>query len=202
MKELNRHNLTNALERLPEHTPPSMLWEQLEEKIDTENLLQKTIARLPEYAAPEAIWENIEARLEPAKLANPKIVRITWRYAAAAAFVLLLAAVWFVRTGTSGAFNTRVSVHEEILDEHLLEVSREPEDDAFALIDQLCAERLPVCEQPEFKSLRDELNELTTAKTELREALGNYGDDPELHAQLIRIERERSDVLRQMMNLI
>lgn len=95
-----------------------------------------------------------------------------------------------------------IIVTQKVVDNQLLQVCREPENDAFALVDQLCRAQMPVCNLPEFKTLKTELDELTTAQNELRQALGLYADDPELVSQMVQLERERAVVLQQLMQFI
>lgn len=216
MKELNYKNLREALDALPEYAPPAAVWEALDETLELESVLVKNIDRLPEYAPPSEIWTQIEATLPQAPVANSRkpfdtvagsnitglrrlLAPAVWRYAAALA--LLLAAWWFFGPNTQTETPTIVTTQESV-DEQLLSANAESEDEAFQLVQDLCRVQTPVCEQPEFKTLKTELEELTEAKTELRAALGSYGNDPELHAQLARIERERSELLRQMMSMI
>ena len=61
---------------------------------------------------------------------------------------------------------------------------------------------MPVCDIPEFKTLKTELDELTTAQNELRHALGLYADDPELVSQMVQLERERDLILQKLIQFI
>lgn len=216
MKELNYNRLREALDVLPEHTPPVAVWEALDDALELEATLAKNLHRLPTYTPPSEIWTHIEAALPQAPVAGNntsnhavagnKITGIRgalspaiWRYAAALA---LLLAAWWIFSPANPTETTAIATTQESVDDQLLGADTASEDEAFQMVQDLCRAQTLVCEQPEFKSLKTELEELTDAKTELREALGSYGDDPELHAQLARIERERSDVLRQMMSMI
>ena len=209
MKELNRHILIAGLQQLPEYAPPPAVWDALEENLEADAALASGIPHLPQYEPPSEIWTQIAAELaaeRPLRVAHrPPLARRRlhrgW-YAAAAALALLLAGWWWWLLPEKNGGATAISVSQEVVDEQLLSMNTESEDDAFRLVQELCRSQVPVCEQPGFKSLKSELDELTEAKTELRHALGAFGDDPELHAQLARIERERSEVLRQMMAMI
>ena len=204
MKEIHYTSLREALGRLPEHAPPAAVWAGLEEALDADAALAADMPNLPVYDPPAAIWTQIEAGLETEGRPVSKTIAM-WPTArrlsaVAAALALLLAGWWYwAPAKPSGAI---VSVHQEVVDNRLLAANTEAEDDAFGMVQELCRTEMPLCDQPEFRSLKTELDELTQAKTELKAALGNFGDDPELHAELARIERERSDVLRQMMSMI
>ncbi len=104
-------------------------------------------------------------------------------------------------SGSEGREEMSIRYSEEKADAVLLAVVREPEDEAFQLLEEICRQPAPVCKDPEFIALKAELDELTSAKSELREAMGLYETDTELNEQLTRIERERSELLRRMMML-
>ena len=59
-----------------------------------------------------------------------------------------------------------------------------------------------LCEQPEFKQLHNELEELTSAKNELASALGDFGTDANLVTQIKEIELERNDIVKKMMVML
>lgn len=202
MNELNHNTLQHALQRLPEYEPPAGLWDALEEALDAEEMLGESVRALSTYEPPAKVWENLEAALEQKNAAKPALRGAIFRrvMAAAAVALVLLSAWWWFQTGNSTA--EQIIVSQEKLDEQIRASVQEEEDSAFELVQTLCQSRAPVCEQPEFKTLKSELDELTQAKESLRQALGQYGDDPSLATQLVRIERERSGVLRQMMSMI
>ena len=50
------------------------------------------------------------------------------------------------------------------------------------------------------QSLQAELEELTMAKNSLEEALGKYGTDIDLIGQLTEIERQRTALLKQILD--
>lgn len=90
----------------------------------------------------------------------------------------------------------------EVVDDALMMASRFAEDPSYNILETLCREALPVCEEPQFKQLKAELEDLTHAYSELKNALGNYADDPEMVAQLIEIEHFRYQILQQLMAMI
>lgn len=211
MKELNYKILRAALDHLPVHEAPAGIWTTLEAALDLDEQIATDLPNLPEHTPPPAIWAHIEARLDATEDVSSTTRRkpgyslrpVLWPYAAAAALALLLAAWWFWSpAGSSSTGNAAIAVTQEVVDDQLLDANRETEDEAFALVQALCRQPATVCAEPEFQALKTELDELSSAKATLKTALGNFGDDPELHAQLARIERERSELLRQMMSMI
>ena len=205
MEEKNRDTLENAIGRLPGHQPPASVWDGLAAALDAEAETAAPPFGLPQHTPPPAIWANIEQALESDRMAQQR--RAQWRVfsgparlAAAAAVALALAGVaFFARQNPGGEYLT---VRQEQADEHLLAAVREAENPAFELVQDLCRERQPVCQKPDFQRLKTELDELTAAKTEIKTALGNFGDDPALVTEMVKIERDRSRILEQMMQMI
>lgn len=90
----------------------------------------------------------------------------------------------------------------EVVDDALIMACRSAEDPNYNLVDTLCKEALPVCEEPEFKQLKAEYDDLTQAYSALKNALGQYADDPDLIAQLIDIEHARDQILQQIVAMM
>lgn len=96
----------------------------------------------------------------------------------------------------------RLSRHMEVVDDVLILACQQADDPNYNIIETLCVEALPVCEAPQFKKLKAELDELSRAHAALKGALGNFADDPELVAQLVDIERSRTQILQQLITMI
>ena len=209
MKELNHNTLHEALQALPTYEPPLALWDDIELALDSEDALAESVQALPQYEPPDAVWQHLEAQLEAAEprkavrlepLLRPLQQRQWW--AAAATIALLVVAWWLLRPTASEGELVAVQITQETVNTEVQAAAQEAEDEGFDLVATLCESKAPVCEEPDFKLLKSELDDLTLAKNDLRTALGQYGDDPDMAAQLVQIERERSEVLRQMMQMI
>ena len=201
MLELNHSTLQQAIRDLPTHEAPGFVWEAIEDGLALEDQLATDLKKLPQYEAPDAIWEQLDRQLGQKQTPSNWSVRVNRRWmVAAAAMLILVAGWWLIRSGETE--EVAIAFSEVQLDDRLRSTLDEKEDDAFGLIEELCQSRAPVCDLPDFKNLKSELEELNDAKTSLKSALGDYGDDPGLTAQLVRIERERSELLRQMMSMI
>ena len=105
MTELHYNTLKQALERLPQHTPPGSIWASIDQVLNEEAQLAHAVSTLPQYAPPADIWASIEAQL-PADAA-PQTGWTVWtntrlRYAAAAAVLLVVFTGWLLlwRTNT------------------------------------------------------------------------------------------------------
>lgn len=194
MDELNQHILGQALENLPMYEPPESVWAGIESRLP--------LLELSMYEPPADIWQSIENELlideKPAK--KPFVLRGVSRfYWVAAASVLLIFTVggyWFFNKNMSE--NTVITVSTEVVDNQLLKTENNEIESDMKIVETLCKTALPKCENPEFKNLKDELNELNEAYSQLKNALSDYNTDPDLVVQLSKLENERSSVLRKM----
>jgi hypothetical protein len=197
MDELNHNNLKSALERLPQYEPPDTIWQGIETRLP--------LLELPTYDAPDFVWQQIEEQLsaEENPIKTLKILRggKFYKLAIAASIALLVSiGFWFFKT--QNIEQTTISISTEVVDNQLLKKDFDNEEHAFALVETFCKTALPVCEQPEFKTLKNELDTLNTAREELKNAIGEYAADPDLIAELTKIENERTTVLRQLVEKI
>ena len=174
---------------LPQYSPPESVWENIEQGLK-EAPLQEALSKLPTYEPPVQAWFDIAAQLP-----NPQK---RWRHYAAAAAVVLA-------VGIGGYFilhrkleKPTISYSQEKLNPKTTVTANETIDRQYAHLQALCEERITVCEKPEFKTLKQELDDLTAASKQLKEALGPYNTDASLSAQLSEIEKERADILRKL----
>ena len=205
MEEKNYTTIRNALDRLPMHQPPEMVWDGLALELDSDMPAISVLPILPQYTPSPDIWKNIEAGLEQdleaQKARNGWEVFRGWKRLAAAAAVLLIL-VWTVFFRQSVFQHETIAVREEQVDDIIQKTLQEPENPVFNMVQTICLEHQPVCQQPEFQQLKTELDELTAAKTALKNAIGSYGNDPGLVVEIVKIERERSKILEQMVRMI
>src|SRR5690349_12488277 len=187
MKELRAQTLRDAIGQLPKYEPPAGIWENLEATLDADLELTDSSRRLASQVPPAVISQNLADRL-PVKKPVASRIKIWQQYAAAAVLAGLLFGAWWLITTSAGTESGQISFSQERLDPQVVATIQEHDDPAFTWVDELCASRAPVCEEPEFKSLKSELDELTHAKQQLHAALGKYGDDPALTNQIVQIE--------------
>jgi hypothetical protein len=201
MQEQNKHILQQALGQLPQYAPPIGIWEEIHATLDADQLLQHELPALPTHTPPDAVWEAIEQQLPGIIPNRRRIGRVQMmRLAAAAVLVgMALGMWWLVQSGKEEAV---IVQSQELVDPNILEATYAPEDSAFQFVEKLCETKVPVCQDPAFETLKTELDELSAAKDALRTAMGAYSDDPGLAEQMVRIERERSVLLQQIMQLI
>ena len=203
MNELNK--------KLPQYEPPDTVWQNIETRL--------SLRALPTYDAPDVVWQGIEKQLlkgeKPRKKRNilrgtnlrkiknlPKITVANLPKIAIAASVALVVSVGFCFFRTQKTVEQTVTVSTEVVDNQLLKKDFDNEEASFALVEAFCKTAMPVCEQPEFKTLKNELDTLNSARAELKNAIGDYAADADLIAELTKIENERTTVLRQLVEKI
>ena len=205
--------------KLPQYEPPDTVWQNIETRL--------MLRALPTYDAPDLVWQGIKKRLlkveKPVKRLKilrgvnlrkifnlpkiattnlPKIATTNLPKIAIAASVALVVSIgfWFFRTQKT--VEQTVVVSTEVVDNQLLKKDFDNEEASFALVEAFCKTATPVCEQPEFKTLKNELDTLNSARAELKIAIGDYAADADLIAELTKIENERTTVLRQLIEKI
>jgi len=197
-QEINHPILKKAVTRLPTYQPPDEIWLALDKELN----LQKGLQQLPEHQPSELVWETIESNLaENASRtwsSGSTQHRLFWlkRLSIAASFLLLIGIVWWRlnQTGTTQQFQYA----EETIDVQLLEADWDEDGEALAQIEAICKAKAYTCALPEFQQLEEELAELNEAKSDLKQAINNFGKDTQLIAKLSEVELERTTVLKKM----
>jgi len=195
MLEKNKDKFSKLLQDLPVFLPPEEVWEKIEMSLPSTG---NGLDRLPQYQPSEQVWRRIEDGLHQ-KSGRPRRYFL-WISAAAT----LLAIVWFFPAnplaGKAGPSVSGVSFSREIVDASLLQRDWEQDAEDFELIGRLCANSAFTCANPDMQSLQMEMEELSNAKEALEKALGKYGADPDMIAQLAQIERTRTAILKRMLD--
>lgn len=203
--EKNKDTLRNALDQLPSYPAPNEIWEQLEAELDreqTEQPLQVALRGLPSYDPPNMVWDKIEANLP--QTGRTSTLRPIYRWlgvaAAIAALVLFSRPFFNEPSSTSIAYQTSISYSTEVVDAQLLDRNWEDDESAFQEVDRLCKQHPFLCNIQDITDMRSELDELSNAKEALQTALGDYGTDQYLLKQMTKIELERTQLLKKLLN--
>ncbi|HAD11326.1 MAG TPA: hypothetical protein DCF33_02695 [Saprospirales bacterium] len=204
--------LEKPLQELPVYTPPADLWDSLAARIEQAPELAPEKGIRPAYkwlvglvlmalgvwvflpvappVAPASIPTTPAQSAEPIALNNqPQQIRTTQTNNTQ-------------KKAVKPTSKPRLAHRTEVVDDALIMACRSAEDPNYDLVETLCKEALPVCEEPQFKQLKAEFDDLTQAHTALKNALGQYADDPDLVSQLIDIEQARDQVLQQLMAMM
>lgn len=185
--------LSDAIESLPKYIPDDGLWNRIEQSLPVPQA-QNIRPQLPQYEPPASVWDAIEQRL-PASKQQTIAHRPARRWigvAATAAVVLLCIGFFFFSPQRNQQLKYTVewvNADQQWHDEN---------EDAFTLISAMCADRPPICGEPEFQSLQKELDFLSAALDEIKNNLSPYDDNSQLINALTEIELERNAVAKQM----
>lgn len=195
MKELNRHTLLKALEKLKVHIPSEEVWDKIDKTLDSEYILEEHLQNMPMHKAPDFVWDNIESGLEterPAKKAKIAFLRPL----IAAASMALLGGFIFFNNGDLVAHD-EVQVSYSIEDYPIVKFQRDDYNN-FAADEALKQMVSMQHDQPrtlEDKELLAELKELKIASDKLKSVLGKFDTDRGLIEKLNTIELERKELM-------
>ena len=132
--------------------------------------------------------------------------RKRFQFAAAAVVAVLLAAFgWLLLNNTATEINLeagQLAYSIETVDDNLLAHDWNDDEDGFAMVMNICNEWKFKCDNPEFKALKAELEELNDAKEELEYAIGSFGTNADLIAQMREIEFARTDLLEKIIQKV
>ncbi|PHN06389.1 hypothetical protein [Flavilitoribacter nigricans] len=196
--EKNKSILTEAIARLPVHRPPTLLWKEIEGQLEQRDNQQAALRNLPQHAAPPQVWEQIEQLLDQPQ-AQPAVFRVLrgarpW-IAAATLCGLALGTWWFLDTDVPAKTSIAYAEEQQIRAEFAVDWDDEAAQIAMVL-EQV--ETSPVADPQAVQRLKLEFDELTDARTEVEDMLKRYGEDESLLKEVARIERERSQVIKEL----
>ncbi|MDZ7934026.1 MAG: hypothetical protein U5M51_03435 [Emticicia sp.] len=173
---------------LPEYEPSEEVWNKINSKLH-ESALQNALEKLPIYEPDDTVWNKIDNKL------SPKTIKFSaWRWASVAASIaIVLGFSYWLSTDKQ-----QIRYSEERIDKDLLLNPIDDSQQQYEMIVAYCKQQTYVCENPEFVSLKTELEELNSASKQLQEAVGQYNTEPQLMAQLSSIEQQKSEIIRKM----
>jgi hypothetical protein len=174
--------------KLPNYSPPDAVWAQITQQLD-ESALHEALGKLPMYEPKGESWHNIEARLDQHRLR-------WWYYAAACIGFPILAALFYLLINKS---SENISYKEEKVKVFAIETIKNSKTEAkYAQVLAVCEQKATVCDKPQFKALKRQLDDLTAASKQLEEVIGAYNNDPHLNEQLLMIEKDKTAIIDQM----
>jgi len=202
-RDKNHMTLKKAVTQLPPYQPPDDIWLALDKELN----LQKGVHQLPKHQPPDLVWETIELNLvESASIpiaigtiSGSTRSRLFWlkKLSIAASFLLLIGISWWAMNQST--VTKQFQYTKETIDATLLEADWDEDGEALAQIEAICKAKIYTCALPEFQQLEQELAELNEAKSDLKQAIDNFGKDTQLIAKLSEVELERTTILKKMM---
>jgi hypothetical protein len=201
MNEINKHILQQAIRELPKHSPPGIIWDNIEEDLlvlEQEDQISEKVSELPEYDPPAMLWDNILEEIEAGPAGKQgKVIPFGWRqvisYAAVASGVIL-GVFWLGSTSS----DTSITYSEEMIEETFLANDWDADEEDFEVVLAELDENPINLQIPQIQQLRLELEELNEAKVEIEELIEAYGTDEEIVDQIREIELERTDIIKKL----
>lgn len=145
------------------------------------------------------LWEKIDSGSEVKKTKRFSFQYLN--YGIAASFVLALVLVnYFLSKDTSETLTYDVSSIVMTPNEDMPAINIDQETMAF--IDENCVNGLAACSTSEFKELKSQLDEATHEIDNINDMISRYGDSPSLVKSKVKIENFRSQVMRQLVQII
>jgi hypothetical protein len=200
--EKNRDNLKKALDQLPAYDPPAELWDQIQSELSTpyvpaEEVLHEAIQYLPAYAPPVTVWNKLARQLDTDQQVHQLRVvrqRQVLQWAAAVAFLLVAGYAILREPGPK----VELQYAQETVQQFQVDIDWDSDESIFAQLE----DQLVQVDDPAINKLRFEYEELSSAHEDVSTMLKSYGRDPQLIRQMADIERERSDIYRQIIEAI
>ena len=162
-------------------------------KDNPENKQPKWAQNLPQYTPPASSWEAIESELRRTK--SVRFEPRAWWLAAASVALVVGVFGWLATQQTN---TEKITYSEEKLTKPLAINASQSLESQSAQIEAYCIKRADVCQKPAFKNLKQQLDQLNAAHQELKTVIETYNPDPNLVAQFVQIDSDRTDVLRKI----
>jgi hypothetical protein len=200
MEELNDDMLKDALLQMPQYRAPDFIWDNIEDQLEQEGNLHQAIASLPKYTAPDRVWNNIEQRLQQKGILR-RLPTWGWSAAAGVAIVITAALGIYQWNQTRGSVSYAYAVEKNVPNPSPRDWDADETD--VQEVQNLYAHFCKYQSQNDMNcGLDQELKELNEAKAELKKAMAQYGEDPELIRQLGDLEIDRARVVKAMVEKI
>lgn len=200
--EKNRNSLKQALQQLPAYTPPADAWANIADKLDAsteadETSLAEAVRHLPAHTPPPGVWNALARHLDDERGANIRRMRTRRQWMAAAATVaLVVGAAWWVFREPPPKISIQYA--QETMQHFEMDIDWDEDAGTFEQLDQ----QLSSINNPTVNKLKVEYEELTLARKDVESMLKSYGQDPQLIRKMADIERERTDIYRQLIAMI
>lgn len=197
--EKNRRTLEQALARLRSYAPAPNSWDaiqqSLESSVESEGELHNALEQLPAYAPPPEVWNKLTKVLDADQTPTPQLSIRKYIAIAASMLILIASAIWLLREAPP---KVTLAYSQETVQQFGFDLNWEEDEGSFDRLE----EELFANNDPTLNKLHLELTELNDARQEVKAILTSYGQDPKLITQLSDIERDRSDIYRQIIEIM
>ncbi|MEM1215242.1 MAG: hypothetical protein AAGJ82_06135 [Bacteroidota bacterium] len=201
--EKNRNTLRSALRQMQSYEPPADAWSALEARLGepaktTEAPLLAAIDRLPSHTPPVGVWNKLTQDLDQQRDDAKRIrlhARRQWMLRIAAVVVLALTAGVVLNNRLADRPNISKKYTQETMQQFQLDIDWDADEGTFEQLEQQLAQ----LNDPTLNKLRLEYEELSLAHEDVQGMLKAYGQDPQLVRKMADIERERTDIYRQIL---
>jgi hypothetical protein len=190
--EQNQNNLKKALTEMRQYEPDDNLWASLDEKLN-EQRLHQALKQLPDHEPDAALWELISK-----KSPRPMQSAFMWWCAASVLFIAGMLGIW----NSLGKNKPAVAYSEEKADPRLLIGSEQVTDVQYQKLKAYCETETIVCNSLNYRNLQQEYEKLSSAATQLEQAIGEFNTEPELIRQFNDVEQKKARVLNEMAKMI
>jgi len=207
MKEMNQHILKEALMRLPQYkAPPSVLEAVFQElnNLEADDQIVWQATKLPIYEPAPMVWDRIEQELATdISQKNGRIQSLQFRRAltiAASLLVLFVAGSYFLHNNNKDTVTIAFSQEKKQLNE--ISMDWNEDDEEIHAVVEAFSNSILLENTLDAEELLEEMDELDAAKKEAIKMLTRYGKDAGIITQISKIERERSSIVKKMVELM
>lgn len=182
--------------KLPVYSPSETTWDEIEHQLNATELR----SRLPEYIPNDSTWSGLDKNIGRSKnLTKRRYTVLKW----AAVLIIVLGAGQILKNVLNEEPKLEYRVEYEAIsvptESNAAQNSPGAEGiEGDELIEQLCRYSQATCDTPEFKELESELEQLETARAEIKAQLNPYADNAKLERMLVHIELEHSKIVNEM----
>ena len=171
-----------------------------DEKI-IKNSIESLDDKLPDLTwTEEELWNRVDEKLARPKARTLSLKYIGYGIAASVILCSTLVNYYVSNQKINDSITFETYSQTEILDEEVFDESLDKETLAF--INENCLKDLQICQTKEFKELKNQLDEAEYEIDNLNDMISKYGDSPSLVKSKIKIENFRSEVMRQLVQII
>lgn len=196
-------NMRKAIRQLPAYKAPAQVWDKIADELDHEAPLMQAIDEYKHETrkAPD-LFDQVITQTQPRQ--KTKLIPNSWLSGIAAGLALLMMVYWSMNEPEEQVTVTSYTEVAADLPESITAVVQElsEEDEVMDFIKTHCEQVALTCNTPKFQGLFGLYLELDQSKSELLDVMEQNHNRQELTSYLIRVEKEKDDVGKQLIQMI